>query len=186
MSRASLLRWSGLAVIVAAGVSLITKGPLGDAVLPFLRTELGESASLLYVAGHIFMLFGFMGIYAHQHEKSGVLGFAGFVVAVVGINFLGVLGEVAGMESYVLGGSILALGVLLLAGGLWIANEFPRWVPGLWVLSVVVGIPGFAIESLMELSIMIAAVVFAVGFGGAGYVLWSKMSEPAVGTDTPT
>ncbi len=130
------------------------------------------------------MLFGLMGIYAHQHVASGVLGFAGFMVAVVGIGAMGITEEIAGMESFLLGGSILALGMVLLAGGLWIANEFPRWVPGLWVLSVIVGIPGFVVEPLTDILLFAAAAVFAVGFGGAGYVLWSKMSEPAMGAET--
>jgi len=43
----------------------------------------------------------------------------------VGISVLGALWRVAGKECYVLGGSTLALGSLLLAGGPWIANEFP-------------------------------------------------------------
>ncbi len=88
-SRASLLRWGGLAAIVGAGVSLLT------AVVPGLGTELAGTASLLYAASNIFMLLGLTGIYAHQHAASGVLGFAGFVVAVFGLGALGIPGEIA-------------------------------------------------------------------------------------------
>ncbi len=181
MSRVNLLRWGGLAAMVGAGVSLFT------ALLPVLgATELTGAATLVYVAGNTFMLLGLIGIYAHQHKVCGVVGFAGFLVAVVGIMVMGISGEIAGVESFIVGGGILALGLILLAIGLWIGGEFPRWVPALLILSVVVGIPALAVEALNEILIMAAAVLFAAGFGGAGFVLWSRTAEPATGAEAAT
>jgi hypothetical protein len=167
--------------MVGAGVPLVT------ALLPVLgTTELTGAATLLYVAGNTFMLLGLIGIYAYQHEVCGVVGFVGFLVAVVGISVMGISGEIAGVESFIVGGGILALGLILLAIGLWIGGEFPRWVPALLILSVVVGIPGVAIEALADILYLGGSVLFAAGFGGAGYILWSRTAEPVMGEEAAT
>ncbi len=59
----------------------------------------------------------------------------------------------------------------------------PRWVPALLILSVVVGIPSVAVEALTDILILAAAVLFAAGFGGAGFVLWSRTAEPTTGAE---
>ncbi len=88
MSNTDLIRWSGLAAILA-GV-LLSVGALLS-----LTTEsenLSQSATtasytfsaLLYLLGAMLLLLGLVGLYVRQSEASGSLGLVAFVLAFVG------------------------------------------------------------------------------------------------------
>ncbi len=88
MSNTDLIRWSGLAAILA-GV-LLSVGALLS-----LTTEsenLSQSATtasytfsaLLYLLGAMLLLLGLVGFYVRQSEASGSLGLVAFVLAFVG------------------------------------------------------------------------------------------------------
>ena len=75
-----------------------------------------------------------------------------------------------------IGGGVYALGLLLLAVGSWRAGKLARWIPGLWLLAIVVAVPAIFAESLQVVSYTLGGVLFGLGFVVAGYWLWSGRS----------
>lgn len=51
---------------------------------------------------------------------------------------------------------------------------FPRWVPGMWLAAVVVGLPSLFIPSLATRLGFLGPVAVGGGLAGAGYLLWSS------------
>ena len=92
MPSSELIRWSGLAAILAA--VLLSVGALLNIAT---ETEnLSESATtapyaftwLLYLLGGVLLLLGLVGLYARQSEAAGILGLVGFFVAFLGTALL--------------------------------------------------------------------------------------------------
>ena len=89
MSSSNLIRWSGLAAMLA-GVLLLVAALLDLAVDP------GEPASVRVTTGVysfqsavnllavVLLLIGLVGLYARQSEAAGLLGLVGFLVAFLG------------------------------------------------------------------------------------------------------
>jgi hypothetical protein len=160
MSSTNLIRLGGLAAIIAG----IMRG-----INSFLPANLPSvTIEILYLITDIFILFGIMGIYGFEHQESGLWGFFGFLLAIVGTGIIiGPDGSIGGVNMYPVGSLILAAGLTLLAVGSWIANKFPRWVPAFWVLSTIVGFIGYFSPGL-NLLFVISGVIFGIGFAGAG------------------
>ncbi len=159
MTTSNLIRWSGL-VAILAGLSSIA-APLLD-------------QAWLWAVNGLALLFALIGVYAYQVAESGVWGLLGFLSASIGnVLFFGTQDDNAG----VVAGSIYALGLILLGIGFWRAGKFPRWVPVLWFFAVLIGFPGFFIESLMETLFLVGQIAFGLGFIGAGYMLWSQQEQ---------
>lgn len=160
MSSTNLMRLGGLAAIIAG----IMRG-----INSFLPTNLPiVTIEILYLITDIFILFGIMGIYGFEHQESGLWGFFGFLLAIVGTGIIiGPDGSIGGVNMYPVGSLILAAGLILLAVGSWIANKFPRWIPVFWVLSTIVGFIGYFSPGL-NLLFVISGVIFGIGFAGAG------------------
>ncbi len=165
MSSANLIRWGGLAAIIAG----ILRG-----VNSFLPSSMPVvQLELLYLLTDIFLLFGLIGLYGFQHQESKSWGFLGFLLAIIGIAVIRTR-AIAGVSTYAIGASIFVVGLSLLAIGSWLANKLPRWVAVLWVLSTIIGfiggfVPGF------NLLFAISGVLFGVGFAGAGLKVWSEV-----------
>lgn len=169
MSSANLIRLGGLAAILAGILRGINSFIPSDA--PSVALE------ILYLLTDIFILFGIMGIYSFQHRESGLWGFFGFLLAIVGTGMIiGPDGAIAGVNMYPVGTLILAGGLTLLAIGSWIANKLPRWVPTLWVLSTILGFIGYFVPGF-SLLFVISGVLFGIGFVGAGIKVWSATSK---------
>jgi hypothetical protein len=90
MSPSSLVRWSGLAAMVAGVLLLIAELlellPAFDD-LPFSQLALTGIFTFqltLYLVGLILLAVGLIGLYAHQSETTGPLGLVGFLVAFAG------------------------------------------------------------------------------------------------------
>jgi len=94
MSTSKLIRWGGMALIVA-GVLFFVMDVLGELVLWGFGTEvpLSQAAaspvyiylSLPYFFGAVLLLLGVISLYAHQVEHAGVFGLVAFVLAITGI-----------------------------------------------------------------------------------------------------
>lgn len=168
MTTSNLIRWSGLAAILA-GLSSIAAS--------FLQPD-GEPPLLAWVlvVNGLAILFALIGVYAYQVAESGVWGLLGFVSASVG-NAL-ILGSVDG-DPGVVAGAFVALGIVLLGIGSWRAGKLPRWVPVLWFFAVLIGFPGFFIESLMSTLFLVGQIAYGLGFIAAGYALWSQKDAMA-------
>jgi hypothetical protein len=164
MSSANLIRWGGLAAILAG----ILRG-----VNSFLPNDISIVAiEILYLITDLFILFGIMGLYGFQHQESGWWGCWGFLLATIGTGIIiGPDGSISGVNMYPVGSLIFAAGLTLLAVGSWIANKLPRWVPVFWVLSTILGFIGYFSPGL-NLLFVISGVIFGIGFAGAGIKVW--------------
>lgn len=162
MTTSNLIRWSGLAAMAAGVLNVL------DSIfepLPWLTTF-----------SAVVTVFALIGIYAVQAEASGRLGFAGYLLGTAGyVLMAGGSSTIGSVPSYFVGASLGAVGLVLLAIGSLSARVFPRWVPGLWVAAVVIGLPSLLLPSPLEtlLGILGGAAV-GLGLAGAGYVLWSS------------
>ena len=163
----NLIRWSGLAAIIAG----ILRGI--NSLLPN-STPIAEIA-FLYLLTDIFILLGMSGLYGFQYKESGLWGFFGFLGAIAGIGIIR-YGAIFGVNLYSVGALIFAGGLILFAVGSWIANKLPQWVPAFWILSTIVGICGYFGPGL-NLFFVISGVIFGIGFSGAGIKVWSAKSE---------
>lgn len=162
MTTSNLIRWSGLAAILGGLLFIV------GSFLPSGSPAIAWNQATRTLA----ILFALIGLYAFQVEESGLWGFLGFVAAFIG-NVLEMAGETP------LSASIYTVGLILFAIGSWIANKLPRWVPVLWILTPLIGMPGFLLESLRDLLFTGSGIVLGVSFIGAGYRLWSSAGEPA-------
>ena len=112
-------------------------------------------------------------------EQSGVAGFLGFLLTVIGTALItGPDGEIGGVDMYAAGSAMLALGLVLLAVGSWKAARLPHWVLVLWVLTAALSLVGGAVESLDSLFV-VSGVAFGVSFIGAGVRVWSEAGSTA-------
>src|SRR5215203_6157192 len=76
----SLIRWSGLAALVA-GICFVVLGLLHPPnVLSSVTTTRWTIVHSLAIAMSLFGLLGIMGLYARQVKESGWLGLAGFLL----------------------------------------------------------------------------------------------------------
>jgi len=142
------------------------------------------AVELLYPLIDILILFGILGVYGFLGEQSGVAGFLGFLLAVIGTAIItGPDGEIGGVDMYAAGSAMLALGLVLLAVGSWKAARLPHWVSVLWVLTAVLGLVGGAVESLDSLFV-VSRVAFGVSFIGAGIRVWAEAGLTAPKTQS--
>ena len=163
-STSKLIRWCGLAAIVSGVLAAISS---------FVKYEPDSPLIWLTLAQALATIFALVGIYAVQHVESGVWGFTGLFLAIAG-NVLDTYGStIAGVKVYVIGLSLYGLGLILLAVGTVIGRKLPRWIPALWILAPLFGIPGAWFPAYAPILYIIAGVTFGLGFVGAGYVLWT-------------
>lgn len=160
MTTSNLIRLSGLAAMAAGVLNVL--GSIFEP-LPWLDIVMA-----------VVTVFTLIGIYAVQAEASGRLGFAGYVVATAGYVFMaGSQIIIGGVPSYLVGASLGGVGLVLLALGTLAARVFPRWVAGMWLAAVVIGLPSLLEPSLANLLGILGATAVGLGLAGAGYVLWS-------------
>jgi hypothetical protein len=92
MRSGALIRWSGLAAMVAgvllAIADLLSLGVFGGKFSETAATGGYVLVSVLYMIATISLLLGLVGLYARQAEVTGPLGLVGFVVAFVGTALL--------------------------------------------------------------------------------------------------
>jgi hypothetical protein len=90
MSSSDLIRWSGLAAMVAG--ALLVVGDLLNLTVLFSPEPFSEEAQTgsyifrqaLYLLGVMLLLVGLVGLYARQSQAAGALGLVGFLVAFAG------------------------------------------------------------------------------------------------------
>jgi len=96
MSKSTLVRWSGIALIVAGLLVFVTDlvsaaviwgfGP--EPAIPFSEAVALPSYVVLtsvYLVISVLAMLGIIGLYAHQADNAGVFGLIAFVVFVLGI-----------------------------------------------------------------------------------------------------
>jgi hypothetical protein len=164
MSKASLVRFGGIAAVLAGILRGITS---------FIPVAFPDAAlQVLYILTDLFILLGVFALYGVQHQETGKFGFLGFFIAVVGILVIRSSKAISGVDLYPAGSLIFSLGLILLGIRLWQVKALPSWVVGLWVLSVFAGFLVYFVPSL-ELLVVVAGLLFAIGFAAAGIQLQS-------------
>jgi hypothetical protein len=161
----TLIRLGGLAAILAGILRGVTSILSSDA----------PGVAILYLLTDIFILFGIIGIYGFQYQESGLWGFWGFLLTIVGIAIIRT-GSMSGVSLYPIGASIFTVGLSLLAVGSWMARKLPLWVSVFWVLSTIVGFMGYFIPGL-NLLFATSGVIFGISFAGAGIAICSSTSK---------
>ena len=88
MANSDLIRWSGLAAILAAGLlsigALLSLATESENLSVSATTPSYAFSSLLYLLGGVLLLLGLVGLYIRQSGTSGLLGFVAFLVAFLG------------------------------------------------------------------------------------------------------
>jgi hypothetical protein len=205
MSSSRLIRWSGLALLVAGLLLAIPvllhpndadpRAPLQAVWVPI---------HTLFICGAVLMLFGLIGLYVSQKERAGALGFAGFILSFIG-NTLIVF--VLGLEAFVipalaadpLGQALLApagplfggplglallimaasfaLGTILLGIATFRADVLPRWA-GLLLL---VGGPLLAFWPPLPQPVgVVGGALVGASFIWSGYAIWAGSGAGAI------
>ena len=162
MSSSNLIRWCGLAALLA-GVAFIVD------ILLVLTVD-ADWTNVVYIIAALLMLAGLVGLHTLQKDNYGRIGQGGFWMVVIAI-----LGQVAGIIVYLLGSEVLnwlvfPVGFLAVPVGLMLygiatlqAKVLPRWCGlGLVIIpliSIVLGDYGGILFGLLWLAL--------------GYVLWA-------------
>ena len=159
MTISNFIRWSGVAAILAGIFTL------SGTILELNPTP---SLSWVYLVLTLTTIITLVGIYLFHKEATGALGLVGFIVALAG-NLLLIY------PNPIIGGSVYALGLLLIGIAALNANSFPRWIPWLWIAAPLIGIPGFMLSDLESILFLLGSAAFALGFIGAGYTMWKSV-----------
>jgi hypothetical protein len=88
VANSDLIRWSGLAAILAAGLlsigALLSLATESENLSVSATTPSYAFSSLLYLLGGVLLLIGLVGLYIRQSGPSGILGLVAFLVAFLG------------------------------------------------------------------------------------------------------
>lgn len=204
MTRATLTRWGGLALLAA--------GLLLAAEIVLHPDEANPSAVLMPIWGAVhaamtltivLSLFGLAAMYAHQSERAGGLGLAGFILLLAGsalfvpialIEAFVVPALAAGAAGqalldpagplfggplglyFLLTGALFALGSLITAVATLRAEVLPRLSSVLFVGGALLA---FA-PPLPHLAGTIGGVLLGLGYAWCGYAIWAAPRQPAV------
>jgi hypothetical protein len=208
-----LLRWSGLAAVIAGALEALNavldfvlfppkQSLIHTSVMSFSQraaTNAWATEQTVNWVAKVFLLLALVGLYCHQANRAGALGFIAFLLFFVGITL--VFGAIFGYfllapdlarvaPAFLDGGptqlsmvGLLAftipflgaqVGILLFGVTSWRAKVFPRWAAALFILTL----PLFVIGGFITLPFM-GDVAFGAGLVGMGYVLWTEQGAAA-------
>ena len=199
MSNASLIKWSGLAALVA-GVLLAALQPfeiyviLGGDQLPEEATTNNTwlVTHLLLLGAAMLLLLGLVGIHARQAEKTGRLGTIGFLLAFLGSALLAgwlwtetfVAPAVAEVAIEMLGGEprgTLAIGLALtftLFGIGWLlfglSGLLSKGQPLGGAVLIMLGAVLALVLAFAGVEAPIGTVLFGIGLIWVGYDVWAR------------
>jgi hypothetical protein len=182
MSSSNLVRWGGIAAVVAGlvWIVLVLFSPQDAADVLFFS---GSSGKVIFIVALLSQVTGIAGLYVLQRGRHGRIGAVGALVAFVGFAIelifvvvvsLGV-GEGGGMVSLILA-LLLALGVMVSFVGLallGIAILRMRTLPSWFGVLLIVGLPGTVILAIV-LGALASWVAYGIFWLLVGYVLLSS------------
>ena len=197
MSTRKLIRWSGLASLLAGVLYFLAVliHPAGEDAASMLLPAWVPAHALGAVAA-LFMLLGLVGLYARQVEKTGWPGLLGFILAFIGTAILGseefqaatllpiiaskaptLIEESATSSSALIFALVLLVsfvgGFLLFGIAVMRAGVLPRWSGLVLIIGLLLSFGG-AVSHVISI---IAAAVFGSGLAWMGYALWSSQGE---------
>ena len=163
MSRTNLIRWCGLAAVLAGILRLIAS---------FTPTAASVGLQIFYLAIDVLLLFGVIGLYGFQKKETGRWGFFGFSLALIGAGLLiGHDVDNALVLLYPVAALLFAVGISALAIRSWAAKTLPRWASAFLITSTLVGILGYVIKGF-DVLFVISGVIFGIGLIRAGLTVW--------------
>jgi hypothetical protein len=172
MSSSDLIRWGGLAAMLA-GMVWIVAGLLGRVVA---NPETNSWVNILFIVAVLLVLVGLVGFHTLQKGNYGRIGRAGFYTVVVA-TFAQVLALVvflAGSDAlfwlqFPVGGLAVLVGFVLYGAATLQAKVLPRWCGIAFIIAVPVSVAlGGAFGSPGIDYVWLGLVWLALG-----YVLWS-------------
>jgi hypothetical protein len=202
-SLATLLRWSGLA-LVAGGLLLAVASvlhPSRETTATILQAEVRlVAAHVLFTLSSLLVLLGLPGLYGAESERMGRLGLAGFLAAFTGTALVAVSGNFGFLAPVLAAKSpqtidainaylpVVAFNVVAFVGfvvgfvlfGMAMAKT--ATLPRSSGMLVAVGAPsqvfGFALAQTVSPALWIVAILGSVALGAGlawpGYQLWQK------------
>jgi hypothetical protein len=164
MARTNLIRWGGLAAVLAG----ILRG-----IASLTPTAASVTLQVLYFTIDVLLLLGIVGVYEFQKQETGRWGFFGFLLALIGASLLighdVVVNAVALL--YPVAAFLFAVGISVLAMRSWAVNTLPHWASALLITSTLLGILGYGIKGF-DVLFVVSGVIFGIGFIGAGLTVW--------------
>ncbi len=207
MNTRNLIRWAGLAALVA-GICFVAMSLLHPPdTLSAVTTSRWAISHSLAIAMSVFGLLGMTGLYARQVEAAGWLGLAGYLLwslwlvlflpfnffeafilpllateaPAFGAGFLGIITRSAGeMKFGVLAGLWALSDILFLLGGLVLGIATLRaGILSRWAAGVfTVGIGLAPVSALLPHELEpLVAVPIGLGLAWLGYALWAERRE---------
>ena len=141
----------------------------------------GVEIEVLYLAIDLLLLFAIVAVHAYVRERSGWMGFVGFVLALAGNgSIVGPDGTLGGVDMYVAGASTLSIGLTVLSVGAWRAAALPGTVCALWIGSTLIGVGGYRAQG-PGVWVALAGLAFAIGVLLAGLRMWRDPEAETMG-----
>jgi hypothetical protein len=205
MLSARLTRWSGLALMLAGAlIAIPTLFHPSDADPRAFQSAAWAPVHALLIVGAISSLFGQIGLYRAQAERTGALGLAGFILSLSGTTLVvaalvadafvipvlaadpagqalldpagPLFGGALGLVFLVMGVTF-ALGSILLGFATARAAVLPRWAGAL----ILAGGPPLAFTPPLPPLVGIAgALLLGAGYLWAGYAIWAGQAADTV------
>ncbi len=162
---------NGRQLLALAGFAALAGGLLRvvSAFIPFTPDHL--ILELFYGVIDVALLAGLVGLYIDKSEDFGLLGFAGFAAAFIGLAaIVGPDPVFAGIDTYQIGVLIIVSGLAVLSAQIIRTRCYPRFVAVLWLAAPAASIIGPAL-GLPAQGFVLGAIAFGLGFAVAGAAL---------------
>lgn len=144
MTAAKFIPWSGVA------------GALGGLIV-VTGAFLAEPFTGQYLLGVLLTIMALIGVLlVFWREGAGRWGLFGILAAFTGNLFFAI------ERLTVFAGLSYGLGLILLAVGLWKTSVFPRWLPALWIVAPLIGLPGLVLAGSADFLTTLATIVFGL------------------------
>jgi hypothetical protein len=156
MNNPKFIRWSGIAVIIAA-IAILSSEFIQDTPL------------IIYAVTLIGSLIGFIGLYLYQKDSASTLSLVSVIALLLTFFFYA-----SGNDNF--GDIAFPIAFLLLGIACYQSGKFPRWAAGAMLLGVVISFIGDFLPSLPRTIDAIITLIFAAGFGTIGYTVWKGAS----------
>jgi hypothetical protein len=163
MSRTNLIRWCGLAAVLAGVLRVITS---------FMPTIASVALQIVYFTIDALLLVGIIGLYGFQKQETGRWGFFGFMLALIGAGLLiGHDVDNALVLLYPVAAFLFAVGISVLAIRSWAAKTLPRWASA-FIDNFNARRDSRICYQRVDILFVISGVIFGIGFIRAGLTVW--------------
>jgi hypothetical protein len=194
----NLVRWGAVGALLAGAAwmmsfIIVIADFLASGLVPVFGFPYSDLGRTTYVVALIGILWGLVGLHAHQEERYGRLGATGFLVAYFGSTLalvgLGLVwlfrGDVVGQEPAItLGLSGMVAGLTLSGVGfllLGIATLRVNTLPGWCSVALVIAFIAILVSVAFPTSLGSYVVMFVLGLVwlAMGYFLWKERGRQA-------